>query len=161
MGNDRRQKKRAMSDGPAGAGWRSDPWRTYELRYFDGVKFTDQVASGGKVATDPFFDLDAPLPPTTPAAASVASTEPVAPAPARDSRLPWVILAVIVLALVVAGGIFAATRDDSDDAPAVSTTTIEKTTTTTEARTTTSAQRPTTTEASPTTEAPPTSSTGP
>src|SRR3954452_24939266 len=101
-----------MSEGPAGAGWRSDPWRTYELRYFDGVKFTDQVASSGKVATDPFFDLDAPLPPT---AAAAAPAQPGAPAPARDSRLPWVIGAVIVLALLVVGGIFAATRDDSHD----------------------------------------------
>ncbi len=40
------------STGPA-PGWYADPYARHELRYFDGVRWTDNVANGGVPGNDP------------------------------------------------------------------------------------------------------------
>ena len=132
--------------GPAGAGWRADPWGTYELRYFDGVAFTDQVSTAGQVATDPFFDAAAPLPPPT--------------APKR-SVLPWVVLALVLLAAVVGIALIVANDDDGDEVPEDTTTIEEETTTTPEDTTTIEEETTTTPEETTTTEEPTTTTAAP
>ena len=46
----------------APAGWYPDPLRRYEHRYWDGSRWTDHAASGGRTVSDP---LEAPTPPRT------------------------------------------------------------------------------------------------
>jgi hypothetical protein len=43
------------------AGWYGDPSRRHESRYWDGVRWTDQVASGGVTASDPVPGRDSPI----------------------------------------------------------------------------------------------------
>ena len=43
------------------AGWRPDPYKQFELRYFDGARWTEHVFSDGLQSTSP---LDIPPPPT-------------------------------------------------------------------------------------------------
>ena len=47
----------AATRGPAPSGpqpgWYADPYARYELRYFDGLRWTDNVANGGVPGNDP------------------------------------------------------------------------------------------------------------
>ena len=60
---------------PGAAGWFSDPLGRYEMRYWDGGRWTDAVSTGGVVESDPTpvpersADLGGP-PPPVPATAS-------------------------------------------------------------------------------------------
>jgi len=38
---------------PPPRSWLPDPGGRHELRYWDGTKFTEHVADGGKISTDP------------------------------------------------------------------------------------------------------------
>ena len=42
----------AATRGPA-PGWYADPYARHELRYFDGLRWTDNVANGGVPGNDP------------------------------------------------------------------------------------------------------------
>lgn len=35
------------------AGWHPDPFKAHEMRFFDGVEWTENVADDGKASTDP------------------------------------------------------------------------------------------------------------
>jgi hypothetical protein len=47
------KRQRAATYPPAGAaGWHADPSGRFELRYYDGLRWTEHVSTGGKQATD-------------------------------------------------------------------------------------------------------------
>ena len=64
------------------AGWRSDPTRRHQYRYFDGVTWSDHVADYGQQSQDP---LVAPPPQVNPATATppMMAAAPSAAAPAQ------------------------------------------------------------------------------
>jgi hypothetical protein len=61
-----------MVDSPAG--WHPDPYRTHELRYFDGSSWTEHVSDQGQASTAP---AAYPSAPTTSPAAPTATLTPV------------------------------------------------------------------------------------
>lgn len=46
-------QKPAAGDPVLPAGWHADPFARHELRFFDGVEWTEHVADNGQAATDP------------------------------------------------------------------------------------------------------------
>jgi len=144
-------------------GWQPDPTGRHEYRYWDGARFTDDVADGGATAVDPMTPspeppptaVQPPVPPAPPVPAAVppAAAPPAAvpPPPSYDdlddgpsgrSTLLLAVLALLVVGLTAAiivvvlntGG-----SGDDDDAATDDTTTSTSTTaaTTTTAPTTT------------------------
>jgi hypothetical protein len=80
-----------------GAGWRPDPQGRHEHRYWDGNGWTDQVADGGNVSTDPMAPsgtdtVAVPIPaPVAPPGAPVggpAAPPPGGPTPPPGAPLP-------------------------------------------------------------------------
>ncbi len=61
------------------AGWKADPSKQHEWRYWDGVGWTDQVSDAGEVSTSPYDPSIVPPPPTAPPSAPTA--EPAATRP--------------------------------------------------------------------------------
>ncbi len=59
------------------AGWYTDPTGNYSYRYWDGLRWSSQVNSGGNTGTDP-NPLD-PQVASTPPAPGTAAPEPAAP----------------------------------------------------------------------------------
>ncbi len=53
----------------AEAGWKPDPNKQHEWRYWDGVSWTDQVSDAGEVSTSPYSPSVVPPPPSAPPAA--------------------------------------------------------------------------------------------
>jgi hypothetical protein len=47
------ESERPISPPPPPRSWLADPGGRHELRYWDGTKFTEHVADGGKISTDP------------------------------------------------------------------------------------------------------------
>lgn len=88
-------------------GWHPDPSGRHQHRFWDGERWTDQVADAGTTGTDP---VDAaPMAPTTAGAAAVAP----APSGARSKGPLFVGLAILV-AVVVAAAVFFVSGDDDD-----------------------------------------------
>jgi hypothetical protein len=49
-----RSRRRANASSPSvPAGWHADPTGRFELRYWDGVRWTDRVSTGGLTSDDP------------------------------------------------------------------------------------------------------------
>lgn len=95
-----------MSDQGA---WRPDPEGRHDLRWFDGTRFTDQVADGGVASTEAGADVAWPsAPPTEWAAPGAAAERPsvpswdAAPVTRRRRRVVPLLLAFVAV-LVVAG----------------------------------------------------------
>ncbi len=63
------------------AGWRNDPYGRFQLRYWDGAKWTEHVATGGEQKVDP-MGASAVIPFATPASAFPPPAAPAAPAAA-------------------------------------------------------------------------------
>ena len=79
-------------------GWRADPTRRHELRYWDGNSWTEHVSDRG------VQDTDADLTPAAPAAAAPAPPATQAPKKNRSGCL-WAAVIVAVLAVGVIGGV--------------------------------------------------------
>lgn len=62
-------------------GWKPDPNKQHEWRYWDGVGWTDQVSDAGEVSTSPYDPTVVPPPPSAPPTAPTEDT-----AAARHSR---------------------------------------------------------------------------
>ena len=69
-------------------GWYPDPTHAHELRYFDGNNWSDDVADGGQMSTDPIQSVPAHIvrvaemvPPPPTAMAPPPPMSPPAPAP--------------------------------------------------------------------------------
>lgn len=85
--------------------WQPDPTRRHELRWWDGARFTDQVADQGVVSTE----ASAPWAPPT---------VPVPPPPSvRPPRRGRTVVGVIAVTAIVAAGIasFVISTDNSSD----------------------------------------------
>jgi hypothetical protein len=76
-------------------GWQPDPHGRHEVRYWDGVRWSDHVADRGVVAVDPFV-MPAPTPAPGPAAAPRK----------RRTRL-WLAIGLVLLILAIGAGVFA------------------------------------------------------
>jgi serine/threonine-protein kinase len=131
----------------AAADWYPDPAGKFEMRYWDGEAWTDQVAESGTVAPDPFFRPDASYaPPGSEPTTVVATVAPDRPPRSRKALVAALVAFVVVAAAVAA---FALTRGgDSKQATVASsaaTTESSSDTTTTESSTTTTTERATTT----------------
>lgn len=63
------------------AAWRNDPYGRFQLRYWDGAKWTEHVATGGEQQVDP-MGASAVIPFATPASAFPPPAGPAAAAPA-------------------------------------------------------------------------------
>lgn len=72
-------------------GWLPDPSGRHQLRWFDGTRYTDQVADGGVQSTDP-----------GPAVAVAGVVPPADVTGKRASRLPLILAAVGALVVIVA-----------------------------------------------------------
>ena len=71
-----------MGDEGVPAGWYPDPMARHEYRYWDGARWTDEVADQGSATLDPLADTMA-RPVATPQ--TVAGPPPAWPVPVRDS----------------------------------------------------------------------------
>lgn len=81
-------------------GWHPDPSGKHQHRFWDGTKWTDQVADGGVAANDPI------APP------SPAETQSATPPPTQGKRsAPMMIGLGLLVVLVVGGGLLLITRD--------------------------------------------------
>lgn len=52
------------------AGWKPDPNKQHEWRYWDGAAWTDQVSDAGEVRTSPYDPTVVPPPPSAPPTAA-------------------------------------------------------------------------------------------
>ena len=139
-------------------GWNPDPAGRHEYRYWDGARFTDDVADGGATAVDPMTPspeppptaVQPPVPPAPPVPAAVPpppSYDDLDDGPSGRSTLLLAVLALLVVGLTAAiivvvlntGG-----SGDDDDAATDDTTTSTSTTaaTTTTPTTTTGGAAP-------------------
>lgn len=125
-----------MSDqgGAGGAGWQPDPDGRHEYRYWDGSAWTDQVADGGVVSSDPPGDvptevtgpapgtetviqpLAAPAPAAAPAGPPSGADQAYVPPGAAKKKVPVGILALVglVVAALVAGLVIFLVGGDDD-----------------------------------------------
>jgi hypothetical protein len=107
------------------AGWNPDPTGRHEYRYWDGDRWTDQVADGGVAGSDPLPGGDptvvgaaAPHDPTltgAPVAGAPTGAAPAAggdPSGDRGSKRGLLIGAAIAAVIIIAGGLFLLLRDD-------------------------------------------------
>ncbi len=77
------------------AGWHPDPEGRHELRYWNGVDWSEHVSDGGVTAVDPL----------TPVVVTPVGLPPVPAAPSR-SRKPWGLIVIgVIVAAAVAGGL--------------------------------------------------------
>jgi hypothetical protein len=110
------------------AGWNADPTGRHEYRYWDGARWTDQVADGGVAGSDPLPAGDpttvgaaAPHDPTltgAPVAGAPAAAAPAAggdPSSNGGSKRGLLIGAAIAAVIILAGGLFLLLRDDDGD----------------------------------------------
>lgn len=119
-----------MSDTPP-AGWYPDPTARHQNRWFDGSDWTDQVADGQAVASDPVQGA-APAAATAAEAPAVvapgAGTPPPGAAPLGDytppssgssggNRTLWVVLGIAAVVVAVAVGAAVSSSGGSDDDP--------------------------------------------
>lgn len=49
----RSRRRAALAPMSAPAGWHADPTARFELRYWDGARWTEHVSTSGNTATDP------------------------------------------------------------------------------------------------------------
>ncbi len=93
-----------MGDEGVPAGWYPDPMARHEYRYWDGARWTDEVADQGSATLDPLADTMArPVAtPQTVAGPPPAWPVPVATAPRRGKKRAFIALG---LALVAIGGL--------------------------------------------------------
>lgn len=115
------------------AGWYPDPTGRHQNRWFDGNDWTDQVADGQVVASDPVQADPGPDLGATQATPAPAATQPTVGAPAPpgappgagsdplggyvspvaadsgggSSKVPLIVAAVVVVVLIAAGLVFA------------------------------------------------------
>jgi hypothetical protein len=110
------------------AGWNPDPTGRHEYRYWDGERWTDQIADGGVAGSDPLPGGDptvvgeaAPHDPTltgAPVAGAPTATAPTAggdPSGDKGSKRGLIIGAAIAAVIIIAGGLFLLLRDDDGD----------------------------------------------
>lgn len=98
-----------MNPGGGAAGWHRDPYRRHEYRWFDGQRWTDDVASRGVTSTD-----RTGLATTSPESAPVATQQQQQQPPRR--RVSVVTTAIIaVLATGLGAGVTAGIMSDSAD----------------------------------------------
>lgn len=111
------------------AGWYNDPTGRFRSRYWDGVRWTDAVNSGGANGHDPMPEGAATIPPapqTRPVAAPVAAPVPqptmtgTAPPQQRSGGSPTgiaigAIVAVVAVVLIIILVVNSGDSDDSDD----------------------------------------------
>jgi hypothetical protein len=69
------------------SGWHPDPSRRHELRFWDGLRWTEHVSSGGRPGVDP-------LP-------SSSTGGDIDPTKDKARRLGWTGLALVIVALIV------------------------------------------------------------
>jgi hypothetical protein len=116
------------------AGWYTDPTGRYSYRYWDGLRWTGQVNTGGNTLTDP-NPLDAEMAQTPPAPGTMA---PELPAPSAQPATPpsvqvtqggggmsasSIVLAIVAAVAVVALLFVLFTNNDDDDGDTPTTTT--------------------------------------
>jgi Protein of unknown function (DUF2510) len=139
-------------------GWLPDPTTRHQYRYWDGARWTDDVADGGITSTDPIGQAP-PLPtdPTAPVGPYPgAPTDPTQQYPAAGPESPrygpsygdslqpppgpgrkrpstglWAALAVLVVALI-GGLVYLLVRDDGDETAGEGTEISDEDSTTTE-----------------------------
>lgn len=96
------------------AGWQPDPTGRHQHRYWDGTSWTDQVSDDGVVGSDP---VDGPPAGAGAPAPGVGASPAASPgAPAAGNKVPLIIGAVLLVALVGAG-IWFLTKDDDGSGP--------------------------------------------
>jgi uncharacterized Tic20 family protein len=89
--------------------WQPDPYRRHELRYFDGVVWTEHVSDAGRTSVDPVAPVpDAvatPLyPPSQPTRGPVYSPPPgYVPAPDERSAAMWCHLGPLLVSFLSCG----------------------------------------------------------
>lgn len=67
----------------AETGWKPDPFERFELRYFDGARWTEHVVTGSTQSTDAPVPGRAPTPPSEWPTLDDAATPPAPPPPSR------------------------------------------------------------------------------
>ena len=113
------------------AGWYTDPTGSYSYRYWDGLRWTGQVNSGGNTGTDP-NPLDPEVAQTPPAPGTAAPepaaqpTSPTVQVTQSGSSAGTIIAALIaVIAVVVLLFVLLSGSDDDASSPTTSTQTEE------------------------------------
>ncbi|MCU1352709.1 MAG: Scramblase [Acidimicrobiales bacterium] len=108
-------------------GWHNDPTGRHQHRFWDGTEWTDQVADVGVTGSDPMTPATGPTAETAPAGAPSEPPGQPAPvpagagadgpaAPARSkSKVPLLIAAAVVLAVVVGGLIWQLSKGDKKE----------------------------------------------
>jgi hypothetical protein len=100
-----------MSDGRAAANWYADPTERFELRFWDGTRWTTNVARGGQAFIDGLTEQPRPPPVLSDVPTSGAVVAPRAGSGLRRAPTWAPILTAVVVVLVV-GAVGLRSRDD-------------------------------------------------